>query len=80
MGGVTRAKVLGVDIDGCPGSEIAWMCVSVDAGELKMTDGMKLIVTSNTWTRQVAECQQEDREWLAGNTVHVLEDASCWQL
>eukprot|EP00975_Prorocentrum_lima_P025528 5367519-Prorocentrum_lima.AAC.1 len=45
-----------------------------------MTYGMKLIVTSNTWTRQVAECKQEDREWLAGNSVHVLEDASCWQL
>eukprot|EP00975_Prorocentrum_lima_P067068 12912865-Prorocentrum_lima.AAC.1 len=40
---------------------------------------VKLLITSSNWTVEVAECSRADRDWLNANTVHIAEDAACWQ-
>jgi hypothetical protein len=40
---------------------------------------VKMIVSSNTWTQELAELAPADAWWLIDNSVHVTVDAQLWQ-
>ena len=40
--------------------------------------GVKMVIGSNTWTRELNDLEDDDREWIKDNSVHVIVKEALW--
>ena len=40
--------------------------------------GVKMVIGSNTWTRELNDLEDDDREWIKENSVHVIVKEALW--
>ena len=40
--------------------------------------GIKMVIGSNTWTRELNDMEDDDREWIKENSVHVIVKEALW--
>ena len=39
---------------------------------------VKMVIGSNTWTRELNDMEDDDREWIKENSVHVIVKEALW--